>query len=257
MSVTFAIGAIGWGIAVALTNVDVSAFGYATLTGINAVLVALVFRGRWPRPQRLPRGARGGVGSLATAPGVILFLVALFLMFAPYAGTYSFVAVRIASLGGGAAFVGLAAGLQAAAEVPSMVASSRYAARLRPTTIFAGGAAFYLAVYAIWSVVTIPAVLASTRVLAGLAFGLTSVGAVVIADELVPERLRATGQASSKAVTAGLAPVAGSLGGGLVYGAFGAAAMFVVAAILTAASTAVAWVAESAFLGRRPVVEQT
>jgi MFS family permease len=256
MSATFAVGAIGWGIAIALTTVELSPFGYAALTGINALLVALVFRGRWPRPRALPREARAGVGALASSPPVVLFLVALFLIFAPYAGTYSFVAVRIAALGGGAAFIGLAAGLQAAAEVPSMVASSRYANRLRPVTIFVAGAAFYLAVYAIWSVVTVPAVLAATRILAGLAFGLTSVGAVVIADELVPEHLRATGQASSKAVTAGLAPVAGSLGGGLIYGAFGAAAMFVVAALSTALSAVVAWAAESALVGRRRPIER-
>ena len=255
MSASFAVGAISWGIALTLTTIDVAAYGYAALTAVNAALVALVFRGRWPRPLRLSSERGGGVGSIGSAPTVVLFLVALFLIFAPYAGTYNFVAVRIAALGGGAVFIGLAAGLQAAAEVPSMIASSRYARRLRPAHIFAAGAAFYLVVYAIWSVVDVPAVLAATRILAGLAFGLTSVGAVVIADELVPERLRATGQASSKAVTAGLAPVAGSLGGGLVYGAFGAAAMFVVAAVLTAASAAVAWAAESS-LERRPLAEQ-
>jgi len=258
MSVTFAVGAIVWGIAVALVGIDLSVVVYAILTAVNASLVLLVFRGRWPTPLRTAKGERGGVGSLVTAPAVILFLVALFLMFAPYAGTYSFVAVRIAALGGGAAFVGLAAGLQAAAEVPSMIATSRYAKRLRPALIFGAGAVFYIAVYAIWAVVTVPAVLAVTRILAGFAFGLTSVGAVVIADELVPERLRATGQASSKAVTAGLAPVAGSLGGGLVYQSFGAATMFVLAAVMTAVAAVVAWVAETASVARRRVlVEQS
>jgi MFS family permease len=169
-------------------------------------------------------------------------------MFAPYTAMYSFAAVQIAALGGGAVFVGLAAGLQAAAEVPSMIATSRYADRLRPAHIFAAGAVFYMLVYAVWAVVDIPAVLAATRILAGFGFGLTSVGAVVIADELVPERLRATGQAASKAVSAGLAPVAGSLGGGLVFGYMGASAMFVIAAILTAMSALVAWAAESAQL---------
>jgi PPP family 3-phenylpropionic acid transporter len=187
---------------------------------------------------------------------MLLFLVALFLIFAPYAGTYNFVAVRISALGGGAFFIGLAAGLQAAAEVPSMIAASRFSHRLRPAHIFAAGAAFYLVTYAIWSVATDPATLAATRVLAGFAFGLTSVGAVVIADELVPEHFRATAQASSKAVTAGLAPVAGSLGGGLIYGAFGAPAMFAVAAVSTALSALVAWIAEMSLGARRRLAEQ-
>jgi MFS family permease len=177
---------------------------------------------------------------------MVLFLLALFLIFAPYMATYNFAAVQLAALGGGALFVGLATGLQAAAEVPSMIATSRYANRLRPAQVFAAGAAFYLIVYLIWAVVHDPAVLAVTRILAGFGFGLTYVGSVVIADELMPKHLRATGQAATKAVSAGLAPVAGSLGGGLVFGYVGSATLFVSAAILTALAAVVAWTAESA-----------
>jgi PPP family 3-phenylpropionic acid transporter len=244
MSATFAVGAIGWGAAIDAFGIGLMAPGYAVLTALNAALVIAVFRGRWPRPLPKEQHGRSGL-ALGSAPTVLLFLLALFLMFTPYTATYSFAAVQIAALGGGAIFVGLAAGLQAAAEVPSMIATSRYASRLRPAHIFAAGAVFYLIVYAVWAVVDVPAVLAATRIFAGLGFGLTSVGAVVIADELVPERLRATGQAASKAVSAGLAPVAGSLGGGLVFGYMGATALFVIAGILTAMSALVAWTAES------------
>jgi PPP family 3-phenylpropionic acid transporter len=247
MSVTFAAGAIAWGVILEAIGINAMAFGYAALTAINALLVLVVFRGRWPTPLRAERGERR-LRSLATAPTVLLFLLALFLIFAPYNAAYSFAAVQIAALGGGAAFVGLAAGLQAAAEVPSMLAASRFADRLRPAHIFAAGAAFYLVVYAVWAVVSDPVVLAATRTIAGLGFGLTSVGAVVIADELVPQRLRATGQAASKAISSGLAPIVGSVGGGLVFGYFGSAWFFVAAAILTALSALVAWAAESAQL---------
>ena len=248
MSAAFAVGAIVWGVAIEELGIDVMAFGYAGLVAVNAVLVAIVFRGRWPKALDAgPRGERR-LGSLASSPPVLLFLLALFLIFAPYSAAYSFAAVQIAALGGGALFVGVAAGLQAAAEVPSMIATSRYAQRLRPAHVFAAGAGFYLIVYAIWSVVTDPLVLAATRTIAGLGFGLTSVGAVVIADELVPERLRATGQAASKAISSGLAPVVGSVGGGLVYGTAGPVTFFVIAAALTALAAFVAWAAESAQL---------
>jgi PPP family 3-phenylpropionic acid transporter len=256
MSVTFAVAAIVWGALIAIGGIDLAPFGYAALTAVNAGLVVFVFRGRWPRPQPLKQ-ATAVRGSMASAPSMVLFLVALFLIFAPYAGTYNFVAIRISTLGGGAFFIGLAAGLQAAAEVPSMIAASRFAHRLRPAFVFAAGAGFYLVTYAIWAVAHAPATLAATRILAGFGFGLTSVGAVVIADELVPERFRATAQASSKAVTAGLAPVAGSLGGGLIYGAFGAPVMFAVAAVSTALSAAVAWIAEASLGARRRLAEQS
>jgi PPP family 3-phenylpropionic acid transporter len=188
------------------------------------------------------------MGALIASPAVVLFLVALLLSFAPYSATYNFAAVRIAALGGGAMFVGLAAGLQAGAEVPSMVATIRLARRLRPAHIFAAGAAFYVIVYAVWAVVANPAALAAMRIVAGLGFGLTSVAMVVIVDELVPESLRATGQAAAKAVAMGFAPVVGTFGGGLVYGYLGPPALFVVAGILTALSAVAAQAAETAQL---------
>jgi PPP family 3-phenylpropionic acid transporter len=244
MSASFAVGAITWGGVLQVFGIGVMAPAYALLALVNAVLVMVVFRGRWPRPAPVHSEARGR-GGVSITPTMVLFLVALFLIFAPYMATYNFAAVQLAALGGGAVLVGLAAGLQAAAEVPTMIATSRWADRLRPAHVFAAGAAFYLLVYAIWAVVHTPALLAVTRILAGFGFGLTYVGSVVIADELVPERLRATGQAATKAVSAGLAPVAGSLGGGLIFGYFGAAALFVVAAILTVLAAIVAWTAES------------
>lgn len=252
MSAAFAVGAIAFGGAIEAFGIGVMAPMYATFTAVNAVLVALVFRGRWPGPTAGAAETRG-TRALATSPAVVLFLVALFLSFAPYSAAYSFTAVRIAALGGGAVFVGLAAGLQAAAEVPSMIATTRLARRVRPAHVFAAGAFFSVIVYAVWAVVADPAALAAMRVVAGVGFGLTSVGMVVIVDELVPVHLRATGQAAAKAVSTGLAPVAGSFGGGLVYGYLGPPALFVVAAILTALS---AFAARSAEVAQLRVAEQ-
>jgi PPP family 3-phenylpropionic acid transporter len=247
MSASFAVGAIAWGAVIEAFGIGVMAPVYAACTALNAVLVVLVFRGRWPRPLR-GKAATRGMGALIASPAVVLFLVALLLSFAPYSATYNFAAVRIAALGGGAMFVGLAAGLQAGAEVPSMVATIRLARRLRPAHIFAAGAAFYVIVYAVWAVVANPAALAAMRIVAGLGFGLTSVAMVVIVDELVPESLRATGQAAAKAVAMGFAPVVGTFGGGLVYGYLGPPALFVVAGILTALSAVAAQAAETAQL---------
>jgi len=250
MSASFAVGAIAWGAVIESAGIGVMAPLYAACTALNALLVMFVFRGRWPRPLRADPATRS-MRAVVAAPAFMLFLVALFLSFAPYSATYNFAAVRIAALGGGAVFVGLAAGLQAAAEVPSMMATRRLAPRLRPAHLFAGGAAFYVIVYAVWAVVANPAVLAAMRVVAGLGFGLTAVAMVVIVDELVPASLRATGQAAAKAVSMGFAPVIGVFGGGLVYGYLGSASLFVVAGLLTALSAIAARAAETAQL--RPV----
>jgi MFS family permease len=245
MSVTFAGGAIIWGVVFQSVGLNAMAFVYACLVGFNAVLFAFVFRTRWPGPI-VTEARTERLMSLAAAPPVVLFLLALFLVFAPYTSAYTFASVQIAALGGGAVFVGLAGGLQAAGEVPSMIATSRFAGRLRPVHLFAWGTGFYLIVYAVWAVVKDPAVLAATRLIAGFGFGLTAVGSVVIADELVPVHLRATGQAAAKAVSSGFAPIVGSLGGGLVFGYLGAVWFFVLAAILTTLSAVAAWAAETA-----------
>jgi MFS family permease len=51
----------------------------------------------------------------------------------------------------------------------------------------------------------------------------------MIASELAPSHLRATGQALMKSVLFGLAPIVGSVGGGLIYGGLGPRTMFLVA----------------------------
>jgi len=74
---------------------------------------------------------------------------------------------------------------------------------------------------------------------------------VVIADELTPARLRATGQALVKSVTFGLAPIAGSLGGGLIYGTVGPRAMFLAATAVVGAAGLLALVATPSQTRRR------
>ena len=66
MSATFAIGAIVWGALITTIGIDLMAFGYATLTAMNAALVIGVFRGRWPQPHREGRtpGATGARSAL-------------------------------------------------------------------------------------------------------------------------------------------------------------------------------------------------
>lgn len=248
MSASFAVGAIAWGALIETAGIGVMAPLYAACTGLNALLVILVFHGRWPRPLEAD-AATQSMRAVVVAPAFMLLLVAVFLSFAPYTATYNFAAVRIAALGGGAVFVGLAAGLQAAAEVPSMMATRRLALRLRPAHIFALGAAFSVLVYAVWAVVANPAALAAMRIVGGLGFGLTSVAMVVMVDELVPVSLRATGQAAAKAVSMGFAPVVGLFGGGLIYGYLGAPSLFVAAGVLTVLAAVAARSAETAQLG--------
>lgn len=251
LSAGFAVGAIAFGGLLEVGGLRIAAPLYAGLCAVNASAFAFALRSRRLRPPEAEGGPTRPLASLTALPALALFLLALLLANAAYNATYNFVAVRIAALGGGAVFVGLAAGLQASAEVPSMAWTRRLARRLRPGSVFAAGAAIYVLVYATWALVADPAALAVLRLVSGVGFGLTYVGSVLVVDELVPAALRATGQAASKAVAFGLAPVVGSLGGGLVYGYFGPAPFFLAAAGVTAAAAVVTYRAEATRLPRK------
>jgi MFS family permease len=94
------------------------------------------------------------------------------------------------------------------------------------------------------------------RLVSGVGFGLAYVGSVLMVDDLVPPHLRATGQAAAKAVAFGLAPILGSLGGGLVYGYFGPAPFFLAAAAVTTAAAAVTYRTRTTGLaGKEPKLE--
>ena len=254
-SVGFAAGALSWGGLVETIGIGLAAPLYAGLTALNALGLLITFRKRrlWRRTA-IVRKPRSTARMPATAvPALALFLVAAFLTNVAYNATYNFAAVQIAALGGGAVFVGLAAGLQAGAEAPSMAWTRTLAQRLRPGTVFATGAAIYVGVYAIWALAASPMTLALLRLVSGVGFGLTYVGTVLVTDELVPPELRATGQAVTKAVAFGLAPVAGSLGGGLVYGYFGSTPFFLTAAAVTGAAAVLArWSDSPARTRHRP-----
>ena len=88
-----------------------------------------------------------------------------------------------------------------------------------------------------------PIATALLKLVMGVGFALTYIAAVLIADDVAPAHLRATMQALVKAVTNGLAPTLGALGGGFVYGVIGPGAMFITAAAVAAGAGVVALIA--------------
>ena len=170
------------------------------------------------------------------------FLASLFLLQTGFWAAQNFFALRIVDLGGGAFLVGLGNALQAAVEVPVMAATSRRSRRDRSHAFFVAGCSCWAAVFAGWALLSSAAGAVAINVLGGVAFALTAVSTVVIVDELVPVRFRATGQTLSRAIGGGLAPVVGNVTGGLVYGALGSGPMFA----LTALCAGVAAVASTA-----------
>jgi PPP family 3-phenylpropionic acid transporter len=235
-SAGWAVAAVCWGAAYEVTGLRVSPLVYAVAIALVAIWTRRVLR--VPLRATRPQWAPWRVPRLRAPPrGLTPFLVAVLLLMATSSASTTFIALRMKSLGGGYLLIGLAAGLQAAMEIPAMASIVRLTTWFTHRGLFVGGCTIFAATFVAWGYLSDPLALALLRLVMGVGFAFVYVGTVVIVDDLVSPRLRATGQGVARSVAFGLAPVLGTLGGGVVYAAFGARTMFFgCAAVAVAAS---------------------
>ncbi|HXM72070.1 MAG TPA: MFS transporter [Candidatus Dormibacteraeota bacterium] len=240
----------GFAVSAVVSGAGFQAFGLGLIPFVYSPLVAIfglwVWRALRPtvRAPRAPDKA-GGLRALRL-PKVPLplmgFLLSAFLLGAALAATGNFLTLQINVLGGGALLIGAAAAFQALTEIPTMGYMHRLTRYLSHKVLFAIGCAIYIVVFLAWAFVSDPLTAALLKLVVGVAFALTYVAAVVITDELSPANRRATGQALIKSVLFGLAPILGTFGGGLVYGALGPRTMFLAATALAGAAGVIAMI---------------
>jgi PPP family 3-phenylpropionic acid transporter len=241
----------GWAASVVLSGGLFQVAGLRLIPFVYAPMALLV--GLWVWRVR-PRGAARQRAKPAPNPSRVRhlnpipmalsgFLVSALLLGAAFAATSNFVTLRINILGGGALLVGAAAGGSALTEVPTMAYTHVLLRYLSHRMLYVAGAGVYLLVFLAWAFVSDALATALLKLVLGVGFALTYVGAVLIADDVAPLHLRATAQALVKAVSGGLAPVIGALGGGIIFGAFGSGAMFVAAAAVAAGAGVMAMIA--------------
>lgn len=223
-----------------LLSLRLMPFVYAPLTLLFGFWV---WRALKPAPaaETKPSPATPASRRLGKLPLALLgFLFSTFLLGASLAATQNFLVLQISALGGGAFLVGAAAAFQAVAEIPTMGYTHVLTRYLSHRMLLALGCGIYLVTFIAWAFVTSAVVAAALKLAVGVGFALTYVASVMLADELSPARLRATGQALFKSVAFGLAPIAGTFAGGLVYGTLGARAMFLGSTVVVAGAGLVA-----------------
>ena len=240
----------GWAASATLAGAAYQVLSLRLMPLFYAPLTALFGLWVWHSLRPLPRAERAEPEPVATAaapvrvprvPVALLgFLVSSFLLGASLAATQNFLILRISFLGGGALLIGAAAAFQALTEIPTMGYTHVLTRHLSHRALYAIGCAIYVVLFVAWAFVSDPLTAALLKLAVGVAFALTYVASVVIADELAPARLRATGQALVKSVTFGLGPIAGSLGGGFAYGMLGARVMFLASTVLVAVAGLIA-----------------
>lgn len=243
MSAGWAVSAIAPGAAYQVFGLRLIPLIYAPLT---AVVALWVWRAVKPEADAAAGESVNPIGKGARLGGIPLvmlgFLFSCLLLGVSLAATQNFVTLQISVLGGGALLVAAAAAFQALTEVPTMGYTHVLTRHLSHRALFAVGCAIYLAVFVVWALIDNPLVVALLKLAVGVAFALTYVASVTIANELTPSRLRATGQALVKSTMFGLAPIIGALGGGFVYGTLGARTMFLASTLVVAAAGAIATV---------------
>lgn len=217
-------------------------FVYAPL---SLVLGWWVFRSLKPTTEgQMVDAAPAVTSNMRRVPiALITFFASCLLLGASLAATQNFLTLQINVLGGGALLIGAAAAFQALTEVPTMGSIHLLTKFLSHRALFAIGCGIYLVIFVAWAFTSDALAAALLKIVAGVAFALTLVAAVMITNDLAPSRLRATGQALMKSVLFGVAPVVGALGGGIVYQALGARVMFLGATAIVGAAGLIALLA--------------
>ena len=251
MSGGFAVAAADWGLLFEARGLDLAPALYASAIALVALWSAVALGGGAAPSPGFDVAEAGAHGRAALNPRFLVFLTSLLLVSAAFVASWNFLALRIVGLGGGALVVGVAAALQATAEIPLMAASSLITGLLSHRAVFACGCVFYAVVFAAWALLVDPVAAAVVKIAAGFGFALYSIGSVLVVDDLVPRHLRATGQSLAKAMATGLAPIIGGLGGGVIYDSVGPRPMFALAAAAAAAGGVIGWVAVPRESGKR------
>jgi len=250
----------GWAASAILLGGLLQVTGYRLIPFLYSPLIAIFAIWAWrsigdgtaPATPRVAR-PRSGITELRGAVVALSgFLASAFLLGIAFGATGNYIALQIDFLGGGAILIGAAAAFQAFTEVPTMAYMHVLVARFGTRRLYALGCAIYVAVFVSWAFVTSPLWIALLRLVCGVGFGFIAVAAVVITDELIPVQLRSTGQALVKSTMFGLAPIVGTLGGGLVYSALGPVTLFIAAGVLAAGAGVVGLTAAT----RRPVATE-
>jgi PPP family 3-phenylpropionic acid transporter len=178
---------------------------------------------------------------LRVAPRLWLILVAITLLFVGVIGGFTFLPLRIQSLGGSPSDVALSSGLAAAAEIPTMLLAAGVAQRVGLRGLFVGSALLYAVCLTSWALSDTTILLIATRALSGIGFAGVIVAVVLTIAALLPPELQATGQSLFQTTGFGVAAIVANVVGGIMYDSLGHVAVFGLAAVMAVSAAALGW----------------
>jgi PPP family 3-phenylpropionic acid transporter len=219
----------------------------AAVLFVAVALSIAVLAGRLPDLGRAPltTGRRGGAirEVMTLQPALPPVLLAVGLAHVGVFAGFTFLSLRIVSLGGGAPEVALSSAVAAAAEVGAMVLASRIVPRVGLRAVFAASSLLYTVAFLLWAVLASPAGIIASRLISGTAYAGLWIASVMAIQTLLPSRLQGSGQALISVTAAGLAAFVANVVGGLVYASSGAPVLFGISAAFGVAGALAGWLA--------------
>jgi PPP family 3-phenylpropionic acid transporter len=239
-SLSYALGCICFGLLLQAT-------GVTWLMFVNAACMSIVLA--WTltlasdRPEhRREHGRMGAVGAVFRgAPRYWGFLAGALFVWTGFNGAWNFLALRIASRGGGPLLIGIGTAAGGLVEVGVMLISGRLTRRIGLRSVYGLGAAVYALAFLLWGLIASPVAISLLAVFEGAGFALLFTGSVLIVGQLVPRSLYSTGQSLSSTVAFGIGPIVGGAVGGWVYEHLGAPALYLGSAVLAVIGGTIVW----------------
>ncbi|MFL5689024.1 MAG: MFS transporter [Chloroflexota bacterium] len=210
-------------------------WAYLPFLVATAIVTATIpRRGTMTRSVSMLRGA----GDFLSTSGVALFLVGFTVVWASLAAVTAFYSIQIVALGGSPGLVGIAWAIGAIIEVPYMYSFPRVAGWFGTERLVVIGSLAFVLRGLLAAVVVDPVALVLIAPLEGVGFASVFVGGVTVLAAHAPPGLQGTAQGLF-AASAGLATIIGSFGGGAIAGASSIPGLFLVAAAVSLAGTAI------------------
>jgi PPP family 3-phenylpropionic acid transporter len=221
-SIGFALSAVGGGVLW-----EQIGFGAMFIIAGVSLLPVLLFASRLEEgPIDIEQQVRPSLGEMRQDLGLVVLVVASFLVGASVHASVVFDGIYMNSLGGTQLFVGLMFGLAAFSELPTMRYREVIARHFGGPNTLLLAYGLLITAFLGYTLVWQPWMLFLTVTIKGLGFGLFFVSTVRLTSERTPESWASTVQSVITASAFGLAPLIATPLGGELYDRFGPKAVF-------------------------------
>ena len=236
-------GSYGWGIIIFFAGLIIDRPGMP-LTIIFALhiffllfLLALVaFTPKTDTVSTTEKASLKDIGDLFRRPGFTLWMGVIFLFGMAEASLINFLFLHIRNIGGSASLMGLAMTFAILGEIIGFNFARRLQGRIGSRRMIV----YAFAIRTIWYIFIalnhIPLLVLPIQILGGGSFSLIEAGSVAYVNERSPQRIGTTAQGVRSSILLRLSAAIGSLFAGAIYQRSGSARVYLIMAIVSAAS---------------------